>query len=127
MSKLYKVKAEIEMMVMAEDPQAAINEAYQHVFKELEEYGMYIPTEIKYKSEVPENWKGSIPYAGTKPCTELISGMPADAPVEEPPPPPPKPTQLERPPAQVNPALDFGSFVGRPTKKRTDSGIVDNK
>ena len=127
MSKLYKVKVEIEMMVMSEDSQGAINEAYDHVFKELEEYGIYIPTEVRYKSEVPVNWVESIPYAGTKLCKDLIVGMPADEPIEVENV-PPKPSQLERPrpPLPSNPVLDFGSFIGRPTKRK-DSGIVDNR
>jgi hypothetical protein len=129
MKKLYKVQVSIEMMVMSDDEQGAIDEGAKHVFTEIEEYGMYAPISIEYKDQVPSNWVDSVPYNGTQQCNQIISGLPATEPEEAAPAPPPKPVQLNRPPAQLNPTLDFGSFVGRPTKKSGEeprSGLVDN-
>jgi len=63
MNKLYKVKVETELMVMAENENSALEVAKTNAPNEISVYGKGYATHIKHPSEVPDDWKSIIPYS----------------------------------------------------------------
>ena len=76
--KLYKVKVETEIMVVADNEKSAIEVAKTNAPNEVSTYGKCTLSETKRASEIPDDWRSVIPYAPhgvieTKKCYEFIS------------------------------------------------------
>ncbi len=75
--KLYKVKVETEIMVVADNEASAILVAKTNSADEVVNYGKCKATQVKQTNEIPDDWKSIIPYAPqgmmeTKKCFELV-------------------------------------------------------
>lgn len=79
MKRLFKVKVETEIMVMAESSKEAIQTALKNASGEIGIYGKGDATPINSIIEIPEDWKGTIPYCPegsqqeTRKCYEVVS------------------------------------------------------
>lgn len=86
--KLYKVKIEVDLMVMADDNNQAIAIGKKNAPNEVVEYGTGEATIVKSLSNVPDSWKNVIPYGaeGTvqnKTCEDMFQGESTDNMTEE--------------------------------------------
>ena len=86
--KLYKVKIEIELMVMADNNNQAIAIGKKNAPNEVAEYGIGEATIAKSLSDVPDSWKNAIPYGaeGTvqnKICKDMFQSESIDNMTEE--------------------------------------------
>lgn len=82
--KLYKVKVETELMVMAKDEKTATDIAKKNAPNEISIYGKGSAQIVKSISDIPEDWKSVIPYTEegmqeTRKCYQIIpSSLPRD-------------------------------------------------
>jgi hypothetical protein len=67
--KLYKVKVETELMVMALNKREAEEIAKKNAVNEVSVYGQCNSSIIKHSSDIPKDWKDIIPY-GTETATQ---------------------------------------------------------
>lgn len=61
--RLYRVKVETELMVMAINKREAEEVAKKNVVNEISIYGEYSSNIVKSISDIPQNWKDVIPYS----------------------------------------------------------------
>jgi len=76
--KLYKVKVETDIMVVADSDSAAVEIAKKHAPGEVNIYGKGSAQVVHGISEIPEDWKSVIPYSAdgspeTRKCFEIVS------------------------------------------------------
>ena len=62
MKRLFKVKVETEIMVMADSPKEAVKTALLNAPNEIGVYGKGDATPINSVSDISEDWKTTIPY-----------------------------------------------------------------
>lgn len=80
MSKLYKVKIETDIMVMAGNEFDAVEIAKKNAQSEVGIYGKGIAHIIRSVSDIPDDWKSVIPYSQegiqeTRKCFEIVGGF----------------------------------------------------
>jgi len=78
--KLYKVKVETEIMVVADTDNVAAEVAKTNAAEEVLNYGKCTVVQVTRNSEIPNDWKNVIPYAPknmteTKKCIELVTDV----------------------------------------------------
>lgn len=88
MNKLYKVKVETDIMVLADSESSAIEVAKKNSPSEIGVYGRGIAYVIKSLSDIPEDWKSIIPYSRegvqeTRKCFELVSAIAKEVPRDD--------------------------------------------
>ena len=74
---LYKVRVETELMVMANSAKEAVEIAKKNAPNEIVSYGKGNATIVSRTNDIPEDWKGVIPYTNegvseSKKCFELV-------------------------------------------------------
>jgi len=75
--RLYKVKVETELIVMAINTREAEEIAKKNAVNEVGVYGECSASIVKHPSNIPQNWKEVIPYATdtakeTRKCSEIF-------------------------------------------------------
>lgn len=78
--KLYKVKVETDIMVMADNDSSAIKIAKKNASSEIGIYGRGMAYVIHKSSEIPDDWMSVIPYyqegsQETRKCFEIVSSI----------------------------------------------------
>lgn len=76
--KLYKVKIETDLMVVAQNENDAINIAKKNAPNEVAAYGRGSAKVANGISDIPDDWKSVIPYSAegrmeTRKCFEMVS------------------------------------------------------
>lgn len=83
MNKLYKVKIETDLMVVAPSLEDAVAVGLSAAPSEVAVYGNGSAVPVNHISEIPEDWKSVIPYSKdtkeTKKCYEIISSIYAES------------------------------------------------
>lgn len=74
---LYKVKVEIDIMVVAKDNTDAVEVAKNNVVHEIAVYGVGNALKVTKPSDISNDWKSAIPYAPegyleSRKCLEII-------------------------------------------------------
>lgn len=83
MNKLYKVKVETELMVMAPSQNEAVIVGLSFAPNEIAVYGKGSASVIGHILEIPEDWKSIIPYSKdpkeVRKCYEIVSSLYAES------------------------------------------------
>ena len=86
--KLFKVKADIDVIVLAEDGKSAISVAKNNIQGEID-YANYKVFSVDQMTDIPDDWKGNIPYYPfgvneVRKCSELLRILGETQPSEKP-------------------------------------------
>lgn len=86
---LYKVRVFTDIMVVSEDANSAEEVAKANATKEIAAYSKAKASKIERLSEIPENWRDSVPYASSVPresrtCKTIAHSIPVPQKPSEP-------------------------------------------